>query len=98
MKQEMTGIALAAAALVVATGCSVARPVANATTGVVGAAANIDPGQHRGATLANQDGAGAHGFTAVALNAEALGVGIAAVASGACAFLVGHGSGGSASG
>ena len=44
MKQEMTGIALAAAALVVATGCSVARPVANATTGVVGAAANATTG------------------------------------------------------
>jgi len=59
--------------------------------GVIGAAAHIEAGQDGGAALADQDRTGGHALTAIALDAEALGVGVAAVARGACAFLVGHG-------
>ena len=59
--------------------------------GVIRTPANIDARQHRGAALTNQNRASTDGLAAIALDAETLGIGVAAVAGGACAFLVGQG-------
>ena len=51
----------------------------------------LSPGMHLGAALAHDDAAGGHELAAVALDAEALRLGIAAVARAAACFLVCHG-------
>src|SRR6478609_4343954 len=60
--------------------------------GVVLADADVEAGVEAGAALADDDRAGADGLAAVGLDAEVLGVGVAAVPGGAAAFLMCHGS------
>ncbi len=58
--------------------------------GVVAAAADVDAGVEVGAALADDDLARADDLAAEALHAEALRVGVATVAGGACALFVCH--------
>ena len=58
--------------------------------GVIAALAHIDAGMDVGAALADQDVAGQNELTVRALDAEPLGLGIAAVTGGADALLVGE--------
>src|SRR6185312_15304805 len=64
--------------------------VGSGEQGVVAADANVLAGVHLGAALADQDVARQNLLAAEALHAEALAVGIAAVARGAACFLVCH--------
>src|SRR5574341_2379892 len=58
--------------------------------GVVAAATHAGAGVDAGAALAHQDRAGGDDLSAEPLHAQALGRGVAAVAAGGGAFLVGH--------
>src|SRR3954465_3002159 len=58
--------------------------------GVVAATADVDAGVEVGAALADEDLARVDDLAAEALHAEALRVGVATVAGGACALLVCH--------
>src|SRR5699024_195803 len=58
--------------------------------GVVAALAHVDAGMDMGAPLANQDVAGQDELAVAPLHAQALGLGITAVAGGADALLVGE--------
>src|SRR5260221_8633668 len=60
--------------------------------GVVPPEPDVRPGEDHGAALAHEDAAGAHGFAAELLDAEPLGIRIAAVLGRGLAFFVSHGS------
>jgi hypothetical protein len=67
------------------------NPIDEGKQGVVRATAHVVARQHGGTPLANEDRAGRDRFTPIGLNAKTLGVGIAAIPRGACAFLMSHG-------
>src|SRR3569623_2901725 len=59
--------------------------------GVVAADANVEAGKKKGAALADQDIARRHLLVAETIDAEALRMGVAAVAAAAASYLVCHG-------